>query len=84
VRIRPPACITSILTYALATLLVFQGVMMLFPITAVRIAQGIISQDRRRCEREAELVQVFPDVWVQHIVNVEGRSRPIAVCRNPD
>jgi hypothetical protein len=72
VRTRPPACITTILTYILATLVVFQGVMMLFPITAVRIAQDLLSNDRRRRKREAELVQVFPDVWVQHIINMEG------------
>jgi hypothetical protein len=76
VRTRASASITTILTYILATLVVFQGVMMLFPITAVRIARDLISQDRRRCKREAELVQVFPDVWVQHIVNMEEGNKP--------
>ena len=80
-RIRPPANITTIFTYALATLVVFQGVMMLFPITAVRIAQDLVSKDRRRRKREAELMQVFPDVWVQHIVSIEGGSNRKAVYR---
>jgi hypothetical protein len=84
VRIRTSACITTILTYILATLVVFQGVMMLFPITAVRIAQDLISKDRRRRKREAELAQVFPDVWVQHIINIEGDNRPTAVYRTLD
>jgi hypothetical protein len=84
VRIRPPACITTILTYILATLVIFQGVMMLFPVTAVRIAQDLISQDRRRRKHEAELAQVFPDVWVQHIVNMEEESTPITVYRRLD
>ena len=83
-RTRPPACITTILTYILATLVVFQGVMMLFPITAVRIAQDLLSNDRRRRKREAELVQVFPDVWVQHIINMEGGNKPIALYRTLD
>lgn len=83
-RIRPPICITTILTYILATLVVFQGVIVLFPITAVRIAQDLISNDRRRRKREAELVQVFPDVWVQHIINMEEGNKPIAVYRTLD
>ena len=83
-RIRPPANITTIFTYALATLVVFQGVMMLFPITAVRIAQDLVSKDRRRRKREAELMQVFPDVWVQHIINMEGGTKPTAVYRTMD
>ncbi len=83
-RFRPLPCITTILTYILATLVVFQGAMMFFPITAVRIAQDLISQDRRRCEREAELVQVLPDVWVQHIFYMEGRNKPIAVYSTLD
>ena len=83
-RIRLQACITTILTYILATLVVFQGVMMLFPITAVRIAQDLILKDRRRCQREAELMQVFPDVWVQHIINMEGGTKPIAVYKTMD
>ena len=80
-RIRSTACITTVLTYILAILVIFQGVMMLVPITAVRIAQDLISKDRRRRRREAELVQVFPDVWVQHIINMEGENKPIAVYR---
>jgi hypothetical protein len=84
VRIRPLASITTILTYSLATLVVFQGVMMLFPITAVRIAQDLVLKDRRRRKREAELLQVFPDVWVRHIIDLEGGNKPIAVCRTLD
>jgi hypothetical protein len=84
VRSRPSACITTILTYVIATLVVFQGVMMLFPITAVGIAQDLISKDRRRRKREAALMQVFPDVWVQHIINLEGRHSPSAVYRALD
>ena len=83
-RIRLQACITTILTYILAALVVFQGVMMLFPITAVRIAQDLVSKDRRRRKREAELAQVFPDVWVRHIINMEGGSKPIVVHRTLD
>ena len=83
-RIRPTACITPILTYVLAALVVFQGVMMFFPITAVRIAQDLISQDRRRRKSEAELAQVFADVWVRHIVNMEAANKPITVYRTLD
>ena len=83
-RIQPPAGSATIFTYILAALVVFQGVMMLFPITAVRIAQELISKDRRRCQREVELVQVFPDVWVRHIINMEAGNKPITVYRTLD
>ena len=83
-RTRASASITTILTYILATLVIFQGLMMLFPITAVRIARDVISKDRERCKRETELARVFPDVWVQHIIKTEEEKRPMAVYRIPD
>ncbi len=70
-RTQASARATTILTYTLASLVIFQGMMMLFPITAVRIARDMILQDRRRRKREAELAQIFPDVWVQHIIRAE-------------
>jgi hypothetical protein len=70
-RTRVSARATTILTYTLATLVIFQGMMMLFPITAVRIARDMILHDRRRRKREAELAQIFPDVWVQHMIRAE-------------
>jgi predicted ABC-type exoprotein transport system permease subunit len=78
VRTRPSESIATILIYTLAILLVFQGIIMLFPITSVTIARDVISKDRRRRKREIELAQVFPDVWVQHITRTEGKMRSMA------
>jgi hypothetical protein len=66
-----PARIRTILAYALATLVIFQGIVMLFPVTAVAIARDVIAKARRRRERESELAQVLPDVWVRHILKEE-------------
>jgi hypothetical protein len=81
VRARTSARITTILTYILATLVIFQGMIMLFPITAVKIARDVISKDRRCRQREVELAQIFPDAWVQHIIRTEEEKKPIVVHR---
>jgi hypothetical protein len=81
VRTRASTRIATIPSYILATLVIFQGVIMLFPITAVTIARNVISKDRRRREREVELAKVFPDVWVQHIIKNEEEEQPILVHR---
>jgi hypothetical protein len=65
---------TTILTYILAILVIFQGIIMFFPITAVGISRDIISKDRRCRKREVELAGVFPDVWVQHIIRTEEEA----------
>jgi hypothetical protein len=54
---------------------------MLFPITSVRIARDVISENRWRRKREVELARIFPDVWVQHIIKVEESTEPIVVHR---
>lgn len=78
-RTRASVRITTILTYILAALLIFQGMMMLFPITAFRIARDVISKDRRHRKFQVELAQVFPDVWVQHIIKAKENRKPIVV-----
>jgi uncharacterized membrane protein HdeD (DUF308 family) len=55
VRTKTPARSSTIFTYTLAILVIFQGVIMLLPIIAVRTAQEVILQDRRRRKHEAEL-----------------------------
>jgi hypothetical protein len=77
VRTRTSAGITTILTYVLAALVIFQGIMMVFPITAVRIARDLIARDHRRRKCAVELAQVFPDIWVQHIIKIEENKNPI-------
>jgi hypothetical protein len=76
-RTRASARITTILTYILATLVIFQGVMMLLPATAVRTARELILKDRRRRKHEVELAQVFPDVWVRHIRKTEEKTHMV-------
>jgi hypothetical protein len=71
VQTESSACIAVVFTYALATLVVLQGIIMLFPVTSVSIARHLIYEDRRRRKREVELAQIFPEVWVQHIVRLE-------------
>jgi hypothetical protein len=82
VRTRASARITTIRIYVLATLVVFQGMLMLLPVTAVTSAQEVILKDRRRRKHEVELAQVFPDVWVQHISRTEEKN-PVVVNRVP-
>ena len=64
--------ITTILIYVLAILVIVQGVIVLCPLTAVRIARDEILKDRRRRKREVELAQVSSDVWVRHIIKTEA------------
>ena len=66
--------ITTILTYTLATLVIVQGIMTPLPITAIRIARAVIAKDRRHRERQVELAQVLPDVWVRHIIRTEEKK----------
>jgi hypothetical protein len=51
---------------------------MLLPVTAVRTAREVILKDRRRRKHEAELAQVFPDVWAAHIRKAEGKKPMVA------
>ena len=79
VRTRASMRITTILVYILAILIILQGMMMFFPITAIRIALEIVWQDHQRRKRQVEWAQDFPDVWVQHIIEVE--EKPTVVWR---
>ncbi len=75
---RASANITTILTYILAALVIFQGMMMLYPIAAIRMARDVIVKDHRRRKREVELAQIFPDIWVQHILKIdENKNRTV-------
>ena len=80
-RARTSARITTILTYILATLVICQGMIMLFPITAFKIAQDVISKDRRCRQREVELAQIFPDVWVRHVIRTEEEKKSLVAHR---
>jgi hypothetical protein len=78
VQTRASANITTILTYILAALVIFQGMMMLYPIAAIRMARDVIVKDHRRRKREVELAQIFPDIWVQHILKIdENKNRTV-------
>ena len=58
-RTKTPARSSTIFAYTLAILVIFQGVIMLLPVIAVRTAQEVLLQDRRRRKHEAELAQVI-------------------------
>lgn len=53
--------------------------LLLSPIKSINIAVEFVRRERQWRKREAELAQVFPDVWVQHIGRVE--ERPLVVRR---
>jgi hypothetical protein len=79
VRTRVSSCIETIIIYIIAALVIFQGMIMFFPTTAVKIALGVVSSNHQRRKRQAELAQAFPAVWVQHIIKAE--EKPAVVRR---